>query len=323
MLRRVLSDMNPVESVELLSAWATDDTITPPVIQRNILENPGWYTQYTPYQAEISQGRIEALLNFQTMVADLTGLPLANASLLDEATAAAEAMTMCHRSPAASATRFFVADDCHPQTIAVLRPAPSRSASRSSSPTRQTSTSPTTTSSACSCSTRHRRPHRRLCRRRSRAPRCRRARRGGHRPARADAARPRRASSAPTSPSATASASACRWASAGRTRRSSPRATSTNARCPAASSASRDAAGRPRYRLALQTREQHIRREKATSNICTAQVLLAIMAACTPCTRPEGLRRIAARAWHDARSSRRAASARARAATSRASTRCA
>src|SRR5712691_7239102 len=97
------------------------DTVTPPVIQRNVLENPGWYTQYTPYQPEIAQGRLEALLNYQTMVEDLTGLPVANASLLDEGTAAAEAMTMFHNIASNGSNAFYVAPDCHPQTIDVVR----------------------------------------------------------------------------------------------------------------------------------------------------------------------------------------------------------
>jgi glycine dehydrogenase len=116
---RALAHRNQV--VPSLIGLGYYDTIVPPVIQRNVLENPAWYTAYTPYQPEISQGRLEALLNFQTVVIDLTGLEVANSSLLDEPTAAAEAMAMCRRAGPSDRNVFYVDPDCHPATIAVVR----------------------------------------------------------------------------------------------------------------------------------------------------------------------------------------------------------
>jgi glycine dehydrogenase len=125
-------------------------TVTPPVVLRNVLENPAWYTAYTPYQPEISQGRLEALLNFQTVIEELTGLEIANASLLDESTAAAEAMTMCRRLATTGSHRFFIHRDTHPQTIAVL--------TTRASATQLTSTTSTTASAPCSACRRQRVP---------------------------------------------------------------------------------------------------------------------------------------------------------------------
>ncbi len=273
------------------------DCITPAVIQRNILENPGWYTQYTPYQAEIAQGRLEALLGFQTMVADLTALPLANASLLDEATAVAEAMAMCRAIGKIKSGAFFVAADCHPQTIAVVRTRASALGIevRVGDPARIDFSGgdlfgialqyPTTDGRIRDYSGIVEAAHGA----------------GAVVVVAADLLaltllRPPGEFGADIAvgssqrfgvPMGYGGPHAGYIAAREEYKRQMPGRIV---------GVSRDDRGKLAYRLALQTREQHIRRDKATSNICTAQVLLAIMAVMYAIHHgPSGLRRIARR----------------------------
>jgi len=275
------------------------DCITPGVILRNILENPGWYTQYTPYQAEIAQGRLEMLLNFQTLVSDLTGLPVTNASLLDEATAAAEAMSLCVRGRPGTVDGqcFVVSPDCHPQTIAVVQ---GRAAAlgldvRVADPASHDFDA----APAFGILLQYPATDGRVVDPR---PAIERAHRHG---ALAVVAADPLALLLLRSPGALGADVAV-----GTTQRfgvplgfGGPHAAymaTTEAfkrQIPGrVVGVSRDVHGRPAMRLALQTREQHIRRDKATSNICTAQVLLAVTAAAYACYHgPEGLRAIAER----------------------------
>ncbi|HKX76290.1 MAG TPA: aminomethyl-transferring glycine dehydrogenase [Acidimicrobiia bacterium] len=271
------------------------DTYTPPVIQRNVLENPAWYTAYTPYQPEISQGRLEVLLSFQTMVADLTGLEIANASLLDEASAAAEAMAMCRRLSTNEGNVFYVDPECHPQTIAVVQ---TRAGAvgvevRVAKPAEFVLEDSFGLLLAYPASTGGLADHTDLITL---------AHAAGAVVAVATDLLALTILKPPGEMGADiAVGSAQRFGvpmafggpHAGfiATRESMVRALPGRL-----VGVARDSAGRTAFRLALQTREQHIRRQRATSNVCTAQVLLAVMAALYACWHgPEGLRAIARR----------------------------
>jgi len=274
------------------------DCITPSVVLRNLLEDPGWYTQYTPYQAEIAQGRLELLLVFQTLVADLTGLPIANASLLDEATAAAEAMAMCWRlRPRKSrANRFLVSTDAHPQTIAVVQTrAEALGIEVDVASLEELAPDAETFGLLLQYPTSDGRIEDpgRLCER-------------GH----AAGARVVVASDLLALTLLRPPGELGADIVVGSAQRfgvplgyGGPHAAFLATRSEHVRQMpgrivglARDAAGGPALRMALQTREQHIRRHRATSNICTAQVLLAIIAAAYAVYHgPDGLRRIAER----------------------------
>ncbi|MFL6584097.1 MAG: aminomethyl-transferring glycine dehydrogenase subunit GcvPA, partial [Chthoniobacterales bacterium] len=271
------------------------DCITPPVIQRNVLENPGWYTAYTPYQAEIAQGRLEALVNFQTMITDLAALEIANASLLDEATAAAEAMALCH-AVASGRNKFFVADNCHPQTIEVLR---TRARPLGWEVVLGEFSGATIDSSFFGALVQYPATDGRIEDYSAFAERVHAA--GALFVVAADILaltllRPPGELGADVAvgntqrfgvPLGFGGPHAAYMATRNEFKRHLPGRLV---------GVSHDAAGKSGYRLALQTREQHIRRDKATSNICTAQVLLAVMASMYAVYHgPRGLREIAQR----------------------------
>ena len=293
---RAMADRNEVYASCIGTGWS--DTVLPPVIQRNVLEDPAWYTAYTPYQPEISQGRLEVLLGFQTMVADLTGMDLANASLLDEATAAAEAMALLHRAARGRGDAFLVDGDCHPQVLDVVatRARPLGLQVLVVDPFDEALELPKGTFGVL---LQHPGSSGRLRDLGPAAARFRDAELGiavstdllacclATPPGEHDVDVVVGSAQRFGVPMGFGGPHAGFMAVADRHRRMLPgRLVGTSV----------DAAGRPAHRLALQTREQHIRREKATSNICTAQVLLAVISALYAAYHgPDGLRRIAER----------------------------
>ena len=272
-------------------------TITPPVIQRNILEDPGWYTQYTPYQSEISQGRLEALLNYQTMVTDLTQLPIANASLLDESTAAAEAMMMCRTISRSDDGIFFVDEGCHPQTIGVLR-GRAKSLNIELVVGDLSSFDPSTTS-CFGVLIQYPDTHGRVLHHERLVEKV--HDHGGLVVMATDLLALTLLKAPGEFGVDIAIGSAQRFGvpmGYGGPHAAFMAVQEAHVRKMPGRliGVSKDATGAPALRMAIQTREQHIRRDRATSNICTAQVLLAIMAGFYAVYHgPDGLRRIAMR----------------------------